>query len=402
MKKSFTLALIIIALAATSISISLAQETQTVEITKITNSALTTEQIQDVIGAGVEWFDYAQERNGHFRYEYMPFLDRYIDDDNMVRQTGALYELGEIFARDTEDKYDIQKTLEKSISYFEENSIDGEFNGREFRCILKTKSKCSLGAASLALIGVIDLVEKEPKLEKEYKDLIEGYKNFILAMRNDGKGFRGNYYLEKDQNEKESTFSNGEAFFALARYYRYNPTTEVKKIIDDSFEYFVEQYGQAHNHDNNFYLWGMAAVKDLYELEQKKEYYDFAKTYTDWRIAGYENKRSRTHNYCAYIEGVISAYSVIEPNITEEDREFYLEEINFWLTKMTELQVTEEDILTIRYNYTGTKELDIEEPDKAVGGFLTDLNEPVQRIDFTQHCLSSYLQKLVDIDEEEL
>jgi|TARA_B100001105_G_scaffold42727_1_gene31214 hypothetical protein len=37
---------------------------------------------------------------------------------------------------------------------------------------------------------------------------------------------------------------------------------------------------------------------------------------------------------------------------------------------------------------------------RSRAGFLSSFREPVQRIDYTQHCLSAYLQKLVDIDEK--
>lgn len=36
--------------------------------------------------------------------------------------------------------------------------------------------------------------------------------------------------------------------------------------------------------------------------------------------------------------------------------------------------------------------------EQALGGFLTGENELTQRIDFTQHCVSAYLQKRVDMD----
>ena len=45
---------------------------------------------------------------------------------------------------------------------------------------------------------------------------------------------------------------------------------------------------------------------------------------------------------------------------------------------------------------------EITETQRAFGGFLTDETNLTQRIDFTQHCLNSYLQKLVDIDGETL
>lgn len=361
---------------------------------------LTTEQLRETIINGTQWFKNAQENSGHFKYEYAPFLDRYIDDDNMVRQAGGLYVLGELYRKDPKNKLELQEIVEKAISYFEENTVEGELNDKEFKCLLKYSTRCSLGGTSLALIGIIDLVHKTPSLESEYQNLIEDYKNYILAMKLSGKGFRERYYLDRNQSTYESPFSNGEAFLALARYYKYNPDEEVKEVIDEAYDYFEEIYTEEW--DNNFYLWGMAALKDLYESDPKEEYFLFVKDFTDWRVESYTANRESSRNRCAYIEGVVSAYSVLEKNISGEEQQHYLEEINFWLAKSKQLQIKSSDFLRLAFNNNFLRKIRLENKEKAIGGFLTASTEPVQRIDFTQHCLNSYLQKLVDIDGEEL
>ncbi len=357
---------------------------------------LSTEEIVQIITSGVEWFKNSQESNGHFHYEYIPFLNRYVDDDNMVRQAGALYVLGEIYKSDKENKFDLEGNITSAISYFEANTIDATLKEQNFKCILKNTFSCSIGGTSLALIGILDLIEKDENMIEDYQSLIDGYKNFIVAMKKPSEGFINDFYIDEDQTYKESAFGNGEAFLALVRYYLYSKDEEIKEVIDESFEYFVDIYKD--NWDGNFYLWGMAALKDLYELDPKMEYFEFVKPYTDWRMESNKDKKYSTHNKCAYIEGVVSAYSIIEPNVSEEEKALYSDEINFWLLQSKKLQIKSSDIFRIRLNFEMPQKLTIKNADKAEGGFLTDLNEPVQRIDFTQHCLSSYLQKLIDID----
>ena len=369
------------------------------EINNITLEPLTSEEINEIIEVGVNWLKQSQEPNGHFRYEYSPLADSYSKQDLMVRQTGALYVLGEILKKDKENKYELKDTIIKAIDYFEENSKSGEMNDYEFRCVLRNTHMCSLGGTSLTLIGILDLVEVYPELKNEYNGLITDYLNHLLAMKKPKQGFRGFYYLNGSPSETESHFSNGEAFLALVKYYKYNPTDEVKIVIDDSFDYFETKYGEVH--DYNFYLWGMGAIKDLSSVEPTDKYHNFVKAYTDWRISAYKNRRATLGNKCAYIEGVISAYSVIEPNLTEEEKEYYLEEINFWLTKSRGLQANSSGFLNLKYG-NKTYDLKVLKPEKAQGGFLTALNNPYQRIDFTQHCISSYLQKLTDIDNKSL
>ena len=363
----------------------------------ITREPLTDDEMQKVIELGSEWFKNAQEKDGHFKYEYMPYWDRYTDDDNVVRQAGALYELGEILVRDGNDSLGLKDTVESAIEYAVENSRSGEFGGRSFKCLARDEKKCTLGGSSLAFIGVLDYVTAYPDEELEYRGLIDGYKEYFLAMNLEDAGVRDAYYFDGSQTVKESSFSNGEVFLALVRYYVYSGDEEVKMVIDGLFDYFNEIYRAEW--DNNFYLWGMAAIKDLYASDPSDEYFDFVKDYTDWRMQKYMIKRSSGHNYCAYSEGVISAYSVLEDSHGSED---YLEEIDFWLAKSRDLQVTA--TTTLKYKYSDTKPyiLRVKDLNRAVGGFLTDQKEPTQRIDFTQHCLSGYLQKLVDVNGVEL
>lgn len=39
---------------------------------------------------------------------------------------------------------------------------------------------------------------------------------------------------------------------------------------------------------------------------------------------------------------------------------------------------------------------------RAEGGFLTEDAEPTECIDFTQHCVTSYLHTLIDIEDRAL
>ncbi|MBI4235669.1 hypothetical protein HY604_05220 [Candidatus Peregrinibacteria bacterium] len=352
-------------------------------------------QILKTIQNAVEWFRNAQEDSGHFRYEYMPFWDRYVDDDNMVRQAGGFYVLGEVAVKMAED-FDLQGNMKKAIGYFETNSLDSVFGGYDFQCLQKTANNCTLGGTSLLLVGLLDFVEAYPDFKNKYANLIEDYKNFVMAMKMSGAGFMEKYDLEKgkNQNFRESEFSNGEALLALARYYLYDPSDEVKMVIEDSLNYFIAKYRKQW--DGNFYLWGMAALKSWYPLFPEEKYYIFVKDYTDWRIETQQKFKKSARNRCAYVEGVVSAYSVLEADMPSmEKRAKYLEEIDFWLTKSRVLQLKKTDTVKLIFG-ENSKILVVKKPLRAIGGFMTDWWEPFQRIDFTQHCLSAYLQKLKD------
>ena len=351
-----------------------------------------------IIDDGIEWFKNSQEQNGHFKYEYLPYEDKYLNADNIVRQTGALYLLGEVALRDSENVYELENTIEQAIAYFESLSVPGEYNGKTFRCIINKQgdNKCKLGATGLALVGILDFVKRYPAFEETYASLINDYANHILAMRMESKGFRSYFYIgESTQTEDESSYSNGEALLALVRFYKFNPTLEIKQVIDEIFTYIESDQVLF---DVPLYLWAMAAVKDMYEIWPDERYVEYTKSYTDWRINGFRGRRNTDHNMCAYAEGIVSAYSVLEANISQQEQDYYMEEIDFWLNRNSKLQIAEDDIYRIAYIDEKSSFVTLENQEQAIGGFLTGRNELTQRIDFTQHCVSSYLQKLVDIE----
>ena len=350
---------------------------------------------QEIISNSVTWLKNAQESNVHFNYEYLPFLYRYLEGDNIVRQAGTLYELGEVFSRDNDNVYELEKNIDLSISYFLDNTISGSYNGYSFRCIKKDDLRCSLGATSLALVGIIDGISHSDKLLAKYSELARDYKNFLLAMKKEKEGFRTYFYTKGNQKESQSPFSTGEAFLALARYNIFDKNKDITDVLDNTFEYFKTD---DIRFDTSLYLWAMAGVKTLFMSEQKEEFVSFVKEVTARRVAPYINYRNSTRNRGGYVEGLASAYTVLSGNLLDSELSRYEEEINFWLDKISILQVKEDFTMSVSINNGEKEELVVKDAGKAVGGFLSGLNEPVQRIDFTQHSLSAYLQKYVDID----
>lgn len=343
----------------------------------------------EVVESGVSWIKNSQEINGHFKYEYIPFLDRYNDDDNIVRQAGTLYVLGEVYTSTREDIYGLESAIVNSIRYFESQTIEDSFGGYDFNCVLKKRTQCSLGATSLALLGVLDLLEVNPELSSRYGGLAEGYKNYLMAMKQEGTGFRTYYYTSRTQKNTESSFSTGEAFLALARYQRYQESEEITTVLDDTFEYFRQsEMGK----DTNLYLWAMAGIKTLHADNPKSSYVEYAELFTDSRITGASTRRSSGRNRCAYIEGVVSAYDVLEGDVPLYKQNRYREEIDFWLNKSSTLQIEDDAYMHISVNGGAQQKLVPPDMNLARGGFLSGTNEPVQRIDFTQHCVSAYLQ----------
>lgn len=351
---------------------------------------LTTHHIKTIIAEGVAWLLNAQEKNGHFKYEYSPFLGVYLDDDNIVRQAGAFYALGEVAIRDTENVFDLRPALVRSADFFIAQSKESMYADTPFRCIVSTPSSkvCKLGATSLALVGILDMVERYPADEKKYAPHIVAYRDFILAMHKDNGGFRNAYRINtKTQSDTESSFATGEALLALVRLYQYEEDSDVADAIHKTFAYIDSD---AVPFDTALYLWATVALKDMQEIWPNDAHVAYVREYTEWRFNSVSDKKTTTHNMCAYIEGVVSAYSVVAPHVSAVEKKQYVDEIEYWLAKSSVLQVS-----SLTAENPMRKLLWTIVP--ARGGFLTGMFEPTQRIDFTQHCVSAYLQWLVDV-----
>ncbi len=367
---------------------------------ELNKAPLTEKELQDSIHAGVVWFKNAQEESGHFKYEYVPYEGTYRHDDNIVRQAGGLYALGEIIRKTDDDTLKLSNTIEKAIAYFEDTSKEDTREGKTFRCILKSEAsmRCPLGATSLALVGILSYVDANPKKEPQYRDLIGDYRTYILTMQKENGGFRDLYTIGSTVlRDAESSFSNGEALLALVRYYEYNPDGEVKKAIDATFTYLKVQ-----PYDANLYLWIMAALKDMNQLWPNEAYVTYAKDFTNWRIERAVATRSSQRNYCAYAEGLASAVSILDESVSKSELSLIENELNRLNRKHFALQLTGSDTYRI-LTKGGTLTLEtLRDAELAEGGFLTEDSEPTQRIDFTQHCLNTYLQTLVDIQGKSL
>lgn len=358
---------------------------------------LTPDELGAAIGDGVVWLKQAQEKNGHFRYEYLPYEDHYLDDDNIVRQAGALYALGEVLRRDPKDTHAVADTMERSIRFFISRSKRDTYDDRTFRCVTKTESSmnCPLGATALALIGTLAYIDAFPKEGRAYAPLIADYRAHILAAQKENGGFRNSYKIgSKHQNDAESSFSNGEALYALVRLYEHERSSDVKRAIGRAVAYL-----EAQPYDSNLYLWIMAALRDLDQISPNEAYATYAKAFTEWRVAGAQRNWKREHNYCPYAEGLSSALALIAKTMPESTRGPLVRELDLRNRAHMMFQITANDRVRLELKEGIFTFASLAQPRNAIGGFLTGEHELSERIDFTQHCIIGYVQTLADLNK---
>ena len=141
----------------------------------------------------------------------------------------------------------------------------------------------------------------------------------------------------------------------------------------------------------------MAALKDVGQVDTSLTNVPYVRDFTLWRIEHGTGTHTTNRNFCAYTEGIVSALSVLKGKTPDDTYTKILHEAEYGLRKNRTLQLTEEDE-TRAFVRTGVLTTpSLANIKRALGGFMTGEDEPTQRIDFTQHCVSANLQMLMDV-----
>ena len=146
----------------------------------------------------------------------------------------------------------------------------------------------------------------------------------------------------------------------------------------------------------------MAALKDMQMMWPDEQYVAYAQEFTSMRRWSMARARLTQKNYCATTEGLASAYSVLAGNVSDHDLSLLRLEIDFWNVHNSVLQIAPVDRYRLMEEDGAFSMKELPDVAQAQGGFVTSASVLTQRIDYTQHCVSAYLQTLVDIEGGEL
>jgi hypothetical protein len=219
-------------------------------------------------------------------------------------------------------------------------------------------------------------------------------------MQKEGGGFRNRFIVgQSSQSDRESPYSNGEALLALTRLALYEPDAKAKQALESAVTYLMTL-----PYDTALYLWIMAAIKDIALIDYSLVDKDYVQDFTQTRINNGIRTRSLQRNFCAYTEGIVSALSILKNELPNTTYAPILNEAEIGLRLNRNLQLTTVDSLRA---FISDRKLELSATplfERAVGGFLTGerKEERVERIDFTQHCVSAHLQMLTDVRQSSL
>ena len=316
--------------------------------------------------------------SGLFRYEHNFLSGRDSKKNNVVRQAGAAYALAEyqLFIPDPVAR----AAVERAVLAYHARSVPWE-DGKLFS-LKKTPTGAKAGATALALLSALMIVgeDRSPKLENATQDWLKG----LLALQMQDGGFEA-----RPGSGKQSAYSNGEIWLALAYYSLVNPgNRQVDAALDRADSAFVRIYGGKP--DVGFFHWGVMATAMRYRATGDNRFVDFAAQQVRQFMDELKPKVKLWVNSCYSVEGLLAGAEVIaDSGRYQELHERTILRVKQEMEKNLRLQIRPDQ----KYIQMGPQRyLAAPEISDYAGAFLNGLYRPQVRIDATQHCLSAMVK----------
>lgn len=330
----------------------------------------------------------SQKEEGNFIYEYDFSTHQASADDSQVRQAGALWGMALIHKEHSSSQTLL--AMEKGIRFFKTHSLVNE--NKRFIVYPGEKSG-SLGTVALVTLALIDFIPtvQDKKVKEGYKNDLNQYLNFLLSARQKDGRFYSSYNLKTGQPFGDpSPYFDGECLLALAKAVKYSGYKKLKSVVLQSASKMHEVHvSQALKKDadspvtKGFYQWGSMLFFEIYQAqwENYRQYGQYVIDLAYWMIDVHETlKRPRNTAY-AY-EGLSCAWEIARLEKNEKAAQKIADVIDQGLSKLISWQkgspLENEFLKSVSDN-------------KASGGVMNAEDDPVLRIDVTQHQLHAMM-----------
>lgn len=320
----------------------------------------------------------AQLPDGLFRYEYDFVTARYSSKNNDVRQGGAGFALGQYFLQTGDPA--AGEALRRAIAAYDRYSID--FSQGRLLSVSGKVTRAKVGATALALLS--ELYYQQRSGDQRYALTRRAWLNGILALQAADGGFEA-----YPHSGKQSSYSNGEAWLALARYHAVFPEDGASAAALAKSDGKMVDYYRLHP-DVGFFHWGEMAAAERFKTSGDQRFAVFALDQAAQYVDKLRPRVSSRSNSCYSVEGLLSALEVAGKVGGSGELSARLEErLRAEMVKNGRLQIgpKQERIVFGPGRYLVSPDLR-----RMAGAFLNGRARPQVRIDSTQHCLSAFLR----------
>lgn len=235
------------------------------------------------------------------------------------------------------------------------------------------------GATALALAA--GLYYQAASGDGRFDDLLRHWAQGLLAVQLPGRGFR-----EAPHHLAESDYLNGEGWLALALYAEaYPQDAETAGVLGALDDYLLGRY--ANSPSRQFYHWGSMAAARRAAMSGERRFDDFLASLTGRYLARNVQLPDGTSNSCHVVEGLASFAGRAETlqgadSLNSKARE----RIVRLMAQNRQLQIHAGMKLSTAPGERGARGLE-----EYSGGFLSSVEPPRMRLDFTGHCLNAML-----------
>ena len=337
------------------------------------------------LALGREYLLNNQKPDGSFNYQYHVLGKRLLPGDSEVRQAGALWGLALI--HQDEPTAETGQAILKGLSFFRRHSRVIE-DGRRY-VVYPDSPAGRTGTVALVALALIDFLragnslEGRPELEAD----LDQYLEFLLSLkRADGHFYGGYSHTDGLPQGEPSPYFDGESLLALIKAVKYMDRSRLRPAVEASaaamYERWVD-YALIEDPDSpltkGFYQWGSMSYYELFTTKWPGTEV-WAERVIDmayWMIDVHRTLERRRNTAYAY-EGIIPAWELARLTGNQEAQQKLGEVIDVGLAKLTSWQVGG----PLENPFFGTRPV----TDRwAVGGVMNAADEPLLRIDVTQH-----------------
>lgn len=334
------------------------------------------QKLEGSIARQSAWFHANQTPDGDFVYERYAATGDVKEGNNIVRQAGALYGLGQVYAHAKDEN--TRLSLEKGIDYF--RSLTATVSAETAAVMYEEKTFTNTTA--LLVLGLVEYMESDGKQRTtENLEYLVRLSNYLVSTQTE----KGAYINSYEPDIRESDYNNGETMYALIRSYALTQKPEYLQSVKRMADYALSHYG-ASDFNGSFFSWGMAGFSHLYATDPDERYLAFLSAYAD---KYFKARGDSYEQYIRYQEGapVIPGASV------------FLEGVNHigWIVKEKDpvlyqrlryhVRLVLEHLL--RYEINSPYGRYISPAESVNGAVCSQVLCETTRVDFMQHSLSA-------------
>lgn len=336
--------------------------------------------LDDVIARLADYMAYRQLPSGLFTYQYEPSHDAYSEENNLVRQVGAVAAMALHGAWSGQSATTAAAAL--GIEYHLQGFVEIP-NVKQAAYIATANKKNKLGVTALLAIAMADHADA-----KRYADKREQLINGMLWLQRPSGMFITAFPPAEEIGSQD--YFPGEALLAMAKQYQIRPAMPIVEAFDRAIAFYREYFRGAPS--PAFVPWQVQAFSIMARHGKRKDYVDYVFELTDWLaakqlnasncswpemwggIASYQPGRAGVAT-ASYLEGMADALTLARDFGDAKRARRYERVVREAARFVMQLQVRPEEAYFVR------------SPRDAVGGIRATPALNLLRIDHCQHAL---------------